>query len=245
MNNLCIFVILQSDFMRIITIGDLHGQTIWQKIKPAEFDHIIFIGDYVDSFFFTDEEIENNLNAIIQFKKEYPQKVILLWGNHDLSYLYRGNERHYSSGLRYSQLHELHMIFLINQDLFQAAFQIKNYLWTHAGIVQSWYDSWIKDVECPEDDNIASNLNILFKNYYLPLFHVSVMRGGKDKHGGIFWADSKETKADPLIGFHQIVGHTKTRAGIETLKFPIPETSITYVDCLDTKHELYSIKIDN
>lgn len=227
--------------MKIITIGDIHGQNVWQKINPDDFDRIVFIGDYVDSFFFTDGEISANLESIINFKKKYPEKIILLWGNHDLSYLFMGQERHYSSGMRYSQLHELHMIFKMNEDLFQASFQIDNHLWTHAGIVQGWFDAWINEIEFPENHNIADKLNTLFNNYYLPLFHVSMFRGGKNHYGGIFWAHSTEVDLDPFIGYHQIVGHTKTRNGIKGVNHSDNDTSITYVDCLDTRIEFYQM----
>ena len=36
--------------MKIISIGDLHGKDVWKQIDPANYDKIIFVGDYTDDF---------------------------------------------------------------------------------------------------------------------------------------------------------------------------------------------------
>ena len=38
--------------MKIIALGDIHGQKKWEKIveKNSDADEIIFLGDYFDSF---------------------------------------------------------------------------------------------------------------------------------------------------------------------------------------------------
>ena len=133
------------NFMKIITIGDLHGSPVWKTIQPWDWDHMIFIGDYVDSANYSDKEIKINLEHIIDLKKMYPEKVILLWGNHDLSYFYGGPERHYASGFRKKVLPVYFSLYTANRNLFQAAFGIDNYLWTHAGVVQKWFNDYIVD----------------------------------------------------------------------------------------------------
>ena len=79
--------------MKIITIGDLHGSPVWKNIRTENWDRMVFIGDYVDSSDYDAKEIKQNLLDIIELKKMYPEKVILLWGNHDLAYFYDGHER--------------------------------------------------------------------------------------------------------------------------------------------------------
>jgi len=68
--------------MKIISVGDLHGNNIWKTIDPELYDKIIFVGDYTDSFHLTDSAILDNLLDLIEFKKSYPDKVFLLLGNH-------------------------------------------------------------------------------------------------------------------------------------------------------------------
>jgi hypothetical protein len=229
--------------MKIITIGDLHGSQAWKKVDPERWDRIVFAGDYVDSFDYPDEQILSNFRQVIRFKQNNPGKVVLLLGNHDLAYYFNGIIRHGCSGFRRRMLPVLFGIYYEEKENFQAAFQVGNYLWTHAGIVQRWYDQYIKNQILPGDENLAFTLNRLFQNYYLPLFHVSEERGGYDQDGGIFWAHLTETLDDPLLGYHQIAGHTRTGAGIIKSKSGKPDTSVTYIDCLETKTEFYELDL--
>jgi predicted MPP superfamily phosphohydrolase len=227
--------------MKIITIGDLHGSRVWKQINPEDWDHLIFMGDYVDSGDYSAGEITQNLKEILDLKKSNFKKVILLWGNHDLAYFYGGHERHYCSGFRKAMLPDLFSLFTSNRILFRAAFQVNNYLWTHAGVVQRWYDNFISEEILPADENLAATLNRLFNAYYEPLFNTSAIRGGLYEDGGIFWAHSAETFKDPLKGFHQVVGHTKTREGIVVANHFDNDTSVTYVDCLQRNVEFYKL----
>jgi hypothetical protein len=138
-------------------------------------------------------------------------------------------------------LPELFSIFTSNQKLFQSSFQISNYLWTHAGIVQYWFDTYIKDEVVKNEINLSATLNRLFESYYEPLFHVRMIRGGLYEDGGIFWADSIETFKDPLMGYNQIVGHSKTREGVVIADHYGNNTSVTYIDCLETETEFYKL----
>jgi hypothetical protein len=229
--------------LNIITIGDLHGSEAWRQVKPTIWDIIVFVGDYVDSFEFEDAHILRNLEQVIRFKKKNPAKVVLLLGNHDLAYWFNGERPHLCSGFRRRMLPVLQQLFYREAGLFQAAFQVDNYLWTHAGVVNRWYQNYPEPEIQPSDVNLAFTLNRLFSSYYLPLFHVSPVRGGLDNDGGIFWAHSTETSEDPLPGFHQIIGHTKTHKGIMSQKLPLPDTSVTYVDCLETRIEFHELHI--
>ena len=47
--------------MKILTIPDLHGKTVWKNVFDTNYDRIIFLGDYVDDFPpTTDGEILDN-----------------------------------------------------------------------------------------------------------------------------------------------------------------------------------------
>jgi predicted phosphodiesterase len=52
--------------MKWITIGDIHGRDNWKSIDIAQYDKVIFMGDYVDGR----EELDElkNLEEIIDLK---------------------------------------------------------------------------------------------------------------------------------------------------------------------------------
>ena len=64
--------------MKTITIGDIHGSTLWKNINPEEWDRIIFLGDYVDNWTYTDAHILKNLKEIIAFKEAKKISLTLL-----------------------------------------------------------------------------------------------------------------------------------------------------------------------
>lgn len=227
--------------MKILSIGDLHGVDIWKTFgdipklleggfKP-KYDYYVFVGDYVDSFVKTNIEILDNLKDLIKFKKSYPNNVILLWGNHDIQYLTSYRE-HGCSGYRPEAYFDLHELFRNNRKLFQLGFQIDNYLWTHAGIHRGWYE-----YEFPyESKNIADDLNQAFLENNKSIFNVGYMRGGMNNVGGPLWADLSETSKKPIMGYHQIVGHTRLK---EIKKIELNEdTSVTYIDCLEESNPI-------
>jgi len=228
--------------MKIITIGDIHGKDFWEAVNPDEYDFIVFVGDYTDSFDRRNVEIKVNLLKIIELYYKYPDKVKLLLGNHDLPYFW-GKPDPGLSGHRPVAIWDLHIIFRDNRKLFQAAFQIDNYIWTHAGIHRGWYNKYIPDAikEYELTGNLAEQLNHLFEINFPPLFVISHYRGGSAREGGPFWADWREIYTKPLQGYHQIFGHTARTKGIRN--YPLgKDTSVT---CVDTggKTEFYELTI--
>jgi len=234
--------------MKILSIGDIHGMNTWKKFGDIpqlityvgfqpDYDYYVFVGDYVDSFKLTNPDILNNLKDIIEFKNNYPENVILLWGNHDIQYLTSYSE-HGCSGFRSEAYYDLHELFKLNKNKFQLAFQVNNYIWTHAGIHRGWYSYSFPYTSV----NIADDLNQAFEENNSSIFDVGHMRGGWKDSGGPLWADKKETWDKLLKGYHQIVGHTKVK---EITHRKIDEnTSITYIDCIEHGNpEPYIIEI--
>jgi predicted MPP superfamily phosphohydrolase len=249
--------------MKFITIGDIHGCPVWKRavyhydkntdrlgecLLGKEIDKVIFIGDYVDDWDLTNIEILDNLHEIIQLKKDYPDNVVLLWGNHDIAYL--RNET--CSGNRMEMRPVLYYLFKENIDLFQLAYQYKKTIWTHAGIHRGWWEYFIEPllkgvtqtrftpflVLC---DNIADQLNLMFEYYYQPLFMVSPHRGGRDKVGGPLWADKIEIYTKPLEGYHQVVGHNPVPY-VRTYTFK-NGTKLTFCDCLTKTDKFYILDL--
>ena len=240
--------------MKILSIGDIHGFDTWKAgldyWRPEEegtlvdqFDKIIFVGDYVDEFDKTDLEILNNFIEIIILKKKYPDKVVLLLGNHDVQY-FIDSQKSNASGYRTSMYLQLNELFTKNENLFQLAYQHENYLWTHAGVHRGWYQLNIEQqshvirdgekldyLEIDKSGNIADVLNFCFETRHQPIFDCGLIRGGRQKVGGPLWSDFNEIYNKPLLGYHHIVGHTRGKK-IRHYENYKGDTSTTFIDAL-------------
>lgn len=75
--------------MKILVLGDIHGRLHWLDIVQKEQpDLTIFLGDYVSTHDnISAEQQLSNLEDILNYKEENPDKVILLRGNHDTQHL--------------------------------------------------------------------------------------------------------------------------------------------------------------
>ena len=83
------------------------------------------------------------INAILQFKRDHLENVILLSGNHDVQYwIGKGDTNRYD----YKHKDEIGKLFKDNKHLFDdIAYSIKDkYLITHAGVTFDWYSSRVK-----------------------------------------------------------------------------------------------------
>ncbi len=217
--------------MRIITVGDIHGRDYWKEINPDEYDLIIFIGDYVDSFTHSGMQCLENLREIVKFKETYGDKVVLLLGNHDIHYMYTDTQWR-GSGFDSEMLYYYKHIFS-NHYYFQYAFQIKNFLWTHAGVNKCWFNEYIPKAPL---ETLAETINDLVINRYVreALFNVGYGRKGSG-FGGPIWGGRIEMYRDPLPNFTQIVGHTPVKK-IEKEISKDDNSTVYYTDCLkDTK----------
>ena len=229
---------------RTLSIGDPHGLRVVDIIvnQLPNYDKIIVVGDYVDSFNVDNITIQSNLYDLIELKKRNIDKIILLWGNHDIQY-YFGYDRHGCSGYRPDMKESLYELFKTNKNLFQLAYQIDNYLWTHAGISKGWYNnSFSKYLKIAniEDLSLADQLNDAFEQYFEGLFDVGHYRGGSNDVGGLLWADKREL-IKPLIGYNQIVGHTHVDAIRTTYMYN--DTSVTFIDVLQNDENIFSDKL--
>lgn len=196
--------------MKTVSIGDTHGIAVADQIRKIinSHDKFIFLGDYVDSYDVDNSSMLKNLLDIIDLKKCYPDKVVLLWGNHDIHYFL--GEKFYCSGYRPEMRIELNGIFSTNECLFQLAFQEKDWIWTHAGISELWFRKRLKTMlngEMP----LSEILNQAFTLRYPPLFDVGYSRGGTYISGGPLWCDIDELRDGPLNGYNQVAGHNRIK----------------------------------
>lgn len=199
----------------LIAIGDIHGRPTWKDIvnnHPEDVDKWVFIGDYFDSFDIGVQDQINNFLDIIEFKKNNMDKVDLLIGNHDFHYLFFEDPCQYSG---YNEKYSLsiHHILDKHRDLLQLAtcFDDK-YLFTHAGVTQTWFDNtYIEEgLQLPQ---LVEQLNDVFwKRHALFDFYPGATRFadpyGNDKFQSPIWVRPPSLTYDGIPGFTQVVGHT-------------------------------------
>jgi len=255
--------------MKVLVVGDIHGR--WEYVNKAfdvflkeKYDKIIFIGDYADSFSRTNENIIRCFNILLAMKKANPQKVILLLGNHDENYFHNNVgvfDQYFCQGFRPDLHVQLFPILQSNRHLFQYAFGIKNYLFTHAGVTSDWFikhfdilNKWseVMDISLDNFEDFWEILNGIAVTSDKPiLFEAGPKRGGWiNSTGGPLWCDKEEIlKSLPIIGLHQIVGHTEVKhirriSKFHNAKKSSDDTSVTFIDVLSSKCQFLTINIE-
>lgn len=191
---------------RIIAIGDTHGRDTWKRIVEQEpsADKEVFIGDYWDSFDVLFEQQLENFVAILKYKRENPERVILLTGNHDFHYLSDMTERYSGYQSDKASLIEPLVASAIQCGDMQAAYSNSGYLFTHAGVTQTW---------CQEKGIKGSPAEInalLLKKPSAFKFYKGDKSGcGEHISQSPIWVRPQMLIEDPLFGIGQVVGHTQ------------------------------------
>ncbi len=206
----------------IIIIPDLHGREFWRKAideLPAD-ARVVFLGDYLDPYenewiYWTDAF--KSLQDIISLKKTHAEQVTLLWGNHDLHYLFPSLQ-----GSRYNEYKAevIRTTFEENMDCFQMAIEYvvggKRYLFSHAGVHSEWLKKH-SDLFGPADKITAETYNrLMFTDEFVnALSDVSALRGGWSRVGSMIWADIDEFAGTQLdeSEMYQVLGHTMCSDG--------------------------------
>lgn len=217
---------------KTIVIGDIHGRSTWKLITHLEKpDRVIFIGDYFDSFDIPGLDQIHNFKEIIEYKEtsfskegtldEHKTEVIMLIGNHDHHYFpevgYTG-----TSGYQHGIAPNIIQVIDENRNHLQMAYQMGEYLFTHAGVSSKFMDNVFNDEFGWKVENIATDLNQLFK--YKPKefeFGMNVNMSyymdptGDNEDQSSIWIRpkslmraNKDTLRKKVI---QVVGHTEQR----------------------------------
>jgi predicted MPP superfamily phosphohydrolase len=236
--------------MSNLVCGDLHCKTdlaklVVDKFENGNYDKLVFIGDYVDSFTHSDTQMLECLNYIIETKKRLGDKCILLWGNHEYSYM----ESHYrASGWRKSIATVVYQLLTENKDLFQWYYFDSGTLYTHAGVNTRWYKQALLKIneKYPEFkiESLFELLDFCQTNSFGTdlLCQCGEARGGyRYDKGGILWCDKKELLDDRYFDdviTNQVVGHTATK-DIEVFASNLNKNQIIFTDCLGSKTKFY------
>ena len=147
--------------MKLVAIGDIHGRDIWKEIvaKEQDADRFVFVGDYFDSFTVKGPDQINNFLDIIEFKKQSKVPVILLLGNHDHHY-YPGIEDSGTSGYQTLLAPSIKHVVGDNKQYLQAAYQVGEFVFTHAGLSSEWLDDMVVGWDV---DSLDATVNDLFQ----------------------------------------------------------------------------------
>lgn len=213
-----------------LIIGDVHGRDFWvepvNKVLAETDAHIVFLGDYLDPYPDEWREEDNErliaidrFKEIINLKKEHPDRITLLIGNHDGGYCIGSS----ICGCRhdYANSREIERLFKDNDALFQIAEERdingKHFVFSHAGILKGWVKLVWGEEEMNRDGfNVVDELNNawLVGHYGIldSLGNYDRYRGwGGFLYGSPIWSDIRSwVKVTPeeTYGFN-IVGHTQ------------------------------------
>ena len=206
--------------MKLVAIGDIHGRDIWKQIvaKEHDADEFVFVGDYFDSFTVKGPDQINNFLDIIEFKKQSKVPITLLIGNHDYHY-YPGIDETGTSGYQTLLAPSIKHVVGDNKQYLQAAYQVGEFVFTHAGLSSEWLDDSIEDWNA---DNVVEKVNELFQYQPGKIAYRSYKQVGDQVYGaqgygnetfqGPLWIRpsalmnaNKKTLRKKII---QVVGHT-------------------------------------
>ena len=213
-----------------IIIPDVHGRTFWKDAIPyvKGGTSCIFLGDYMDPYGFeniSSLDSYNNLCEILAFARENRDRVTLLLGNHDLSYLGdpMGIWSVYANRFCYDYADITSEDLNDNIDLLSLCTSReiggKQFLFSHAGIHPVWlaWSNLIDDNEVIQDaGRLVKKIETKFREsfdagerteFMEALAMVSSFRGGDAPIGSMVWADANEF-LDINGKYTQIFGHT-------------------------------------
>ena len=205
--------------MKIIVIGDTHGHDSWKQIVENEdYDLVIFLGDYVDSFSVRPEIIADNLRDILEFKRQNPDKVILIWGNHDHSYAF--NEECSGHNKLGAMLYNPLFDQALREGLFNIIYVYDDIIFSHAGVSEYW----LKHVANVNDIN-----EIDFEHLDIRKLDWN-SKTGNDGYGDTIsqspiWIRPYSLNMSKVNGYRQIVGHTWN-------KQPVKKNDVWYNDMM-------------
>ena len=216
----------------ILVIPDVHGRDFW--IEPVQQTlentdaRIVFLGDFCDpyptefekGFDYRKKAIEG-LREIIEMKKQFPDRITLLLGNHD-SYMFNEGKNICDCRTDHRNYNAIQKLFQDNKNLFQLADEATingcHFIFSHAGIHKGYVKFAFPDEYESIDDN---NVVAYFNNAYfaeeprlirsLGMYDNYRGWGGYD-YGSIVWADIHSwfpRQENDGYGDYQVVGHTQ------------------------------------
>lgn len=221
---------------KLIVIGDIHGRDSWKRLIDKTALNV-FVGDYFDPYDYIPYDVlKSNFLEIMDLKNQYPDNVVLLYGNHDFHYIYERDE-----ASRYDYEHEDDILRLFSEfkhNLYGVAYSpCEKCLISHAGLTKEWVNEYLPNIteNAPVKD-IEVAVNELWKtNKYAFSFEPNCTPedyfGYSPQHGPLWVRDKTLYKHafNKDLDWIQIVGHT-CQDNIEEVG--MVKKNLVFVDCL-------------
>jgi predicted phosphodiesterase len=199
--------------MRIAVIGDIHGLETWKNVldNVGDYDKVVFIGDYVDSYVMPKNIQLDNLRAIIELKDTYPDKVVLLLGNHDMHYI---NDMLECSGFSWNKYKMFHKIYIDNLDKFKMIHREGDFIFSHAGLSNEYLKDFGFFTDMINDAIDYVNNGLKIDSSAFSFYHGDGSWVGNHPLQGPTWirpdALVEANKDSFLEDFVQVFGHTQS-----------------------------------
>jgi predicted phosphodiesterase len=204
---------------KIVIVPDVHGRTFWRSVLKNKSDIIVFLGDYCDPYpqeKITDVDALRELRDIVEFKKANKNRVILLYGNHDLG---QGDTVFPKCRCGTPMTQRKFNEYFVNQkELFQITWQCKqndiDYLFTHAALTQRWIDQndeTLSKYLFYKESSWADRLGVLFDHHPKLFAQPGRSRGGYEPSGSPVWADVEDRIWGKGVGVFNIFAHNRSQ----------------------------------
>ena len=197
--------------MKILIIGDVHESDFWtehvQKNKDRV-EKIVFMGDYFDSFKKVSAQVAfENFKKILALRQTLgEEKVILLIGNHDFHYTKFCMGRYSGFSTTTFVLVGSFLDELVDSGTLVLSYESDGYLFSHAGVSETWFKEMIGEDSSFEDINGVFKQSpriVEFRND-----ERTTSQYGDNEHQSPIWIRPNALSENPYGDYHQIVGHT-------------------------------------
>lgn len=193
--------------MKTLVIPDIHNR--FQRAediiaREADVDEIVFLGDYLDSWDDSPEEMRDTLVWLQRSCSD--EKRIHLMGNHDVSYV---EEIFRCSGWTASKQAVADQGFVRSGLWWQLApwYETQGWLLSHAGVGQRYFDTMGLSYDAETVRTLVGS------GFPSPFTYVSDISGGKDPFDGPLWLRPSAVVLgdDKYYEVPQIFGHTEAK----------------------------------
>lgn len=226
--------------MKTLFVGDIHTKTeIIEEVEKLikedkDIGKVIFVGDYVDDWKAVEKDNINVLNRIFDLKDSYSDKVHLLVGNHEFSYL-----GYPCSGHIYSK--EVPKILLSRLKDLDVIYKTDDYTVSHGGITSLWLSNLCDYYKEENIDKIIDKINDGFHNQDMEIYRflslASFTSGSNSYVASCLWArpsDHISGVYGPIYNYTQIAGHTPIPDPVFSSVTEINNSRIYYIDTFST-----------
>lgn len=199
--------------MRYLVISDIHNkiEKAQRIIDQADFDKIVFLGDYFDSLS-DDPSIASDTAHWLKDSLQDPNHIHII-GNHDMPYLFPNNQYLWCPGWTLEKNEAINDI-LSHEDWNKMVpyHIVDNWILSHAGFSQGLFTHPVKGFDLEEACNTIRNdfkVNApsmqKCKSFQYCSGRVTFSNVPVDQ-GGITWIDW--SRLFVIDGYNQIVGHS-------------------------------------